>query len=82
MEGLPENIDSSRRRLRLVVIAVVLLTIVLLAAILYGSIRIAFRPLLARYYSQAIRIAPSALCVSALVRKSGEARLIFYQRAQ
>jgi tetratricopeptide (TPR) repeat protein len=50
MEGLAENDDSSRWRFRLVVIGVVILAIALLAAIVFGSIRAVFAPVLARYY--------------------------------
>ena len=49
MEGLPDHDDSSRKRFRLLVIAVVILAIALIAAIAYGSIRHAFATLLADY---------------------------------
>ncbi len=50
MEHLPDLDDSARKRFRLLMIAVLVLAIALIAAIIFGSIRLAFAPVLARYY--------------------------------
>jgi hypothetical protein len=49
MDGFADD-DDSRRRFRLVVIALVISAIVILIAIIYGSIRLAFAPIMARFY--------------------------------
>ena len=50
MQKLADQDDFSRRRFRLALVAVVILAIALMVAIVYGSIRRALGPVLARYY--------------------------------
>jgi tetratricopeptide (TPR) repeat protein len=50
MDDLPPDEDDSRWRFRLAVIGVVILAIALIVAIIYGSVRVALGPVMARYY--------------------------------
>jgi hypothetical protein len=55
MEGLPDDDEDSRSGFRLAVIAVVIFATVLIVAIVYSSVRIAFGPVMARYYHSSHR---------------------------